>query len=153
MERGSKVCKRVGRKCEKLYPPRPPKWNDPDMPEEVRAVFHAMTIKDKVHNRPAIYVAWSKEVDEQKAANKALHEAYHAKWEEINREGGVDAAEEAFNALCDEEWEIGKRIFAIPAYILEGMAVKIRAGERLGLENFSDPSEASLSILQPAAQH
>ncbi|TJV28053.1 MAG: hypothetical protein E5Y16_25680 [Mesorhizobium sp.] len=90
--------------------------------------------------------AWFKESGEQRAANKALQDAYHAKCEEINSEGGMDAAEEAFNAVCGEEWEIGRRIFAIPAHTLEGMAVKIRAGERLGLENLADPSEAYLSI-------
>ncbi|RWJ41578.1 hypothetical protein [Mesorhizobium sp.] len=147
MEAASEANSTLSDKIEALLPPRPPEWEEPDMPEDVRVAFHAMTVKDMgTINRPAIYAAWSNEVKEQKAANKALHDAYHAKCEEINREGGMDAAEEAFNALCGEEWDAGKRIFAIPAYTLEGMAVKIRAGQRLGLENFSDPSEAYLSI-------
>ncbi|RWO35010.1 MAG: hypothetical protein EOS10_01620 [Mesorhizobium sp.] len=153
MVRASKVCRKVGRKCEKLYPPRPPKWEDPDMPDHLHEMNLDRRIRD-VGEIPEPIRAWLKERGEQRAANKALQDAYHAKWEEINRQGGVDAAEEAFNAFCDEEWETGKRIFAVPAYTLEGMAVKIRAGQRLGLENFSDPSEAYLSIvLQPVAQH
>ncbi|TIQ56685.1 MAG: hypothetical protein E5X64_43815, partial [Mesorhizobium sp.] len=79
MNRAAKVCKRVGRKCEKLYPPRPPKWEEPDMPEDVRVAFQAMTVKDMgTINRPAIYAAWSNEVKEQKAANNGLQQAYHA---------------------------------------------------------------------------
>ncbi|MER9159075.1 hypothetical protein [Mesorhizobium sp. M0778] len=147
MERAAKVCRKVGRRCEKLYPPRAPEWKEPDMPEDVRAVFNSMTIEDMaLNNRPAIYAAWSKEIKEQKAANKALHDACHVKWEEINREGGVDAAEEAFNAICQEEWEIGMRICAVPAHTLEGMKVKLRVSDMLGLAKFADPNEAFLSI-------
>jgi hypothetical protein len=43
-------------------------------------------------------------------------------------------------------WEIGRRIFAMPACTFQGMAVKLRAGERLGLEDFADPDESFLSI-------
>ncbi|WP_419693510.1 hypothetical protein ACN2CC_20365 [Mesorhizobium muleiense] len=38
------------------------------------------------------------------------------------------------------------RICAIPAQTLEGMAVKLRVSDRLGLEDFGDPNEAFLSI-------
>ncbi|ESY66376.1 hypothetical protein X743_28550 [Mesorhizobium sp. LNHC252B00] len=146
-ERAAKVCRKVGRRCEKLYPPRPSAWKEPDMPEDVRTAFNAMTIADMAHNkRPAIYAAWSKQIEEQKAENKALQDARTAKWEEINREGGVDAAEEAFNAICDEEWEIGKRICAVPAHTLEGVTVKLRVSDILGLEDFGDPNAAFLSI-------
>jgi hypothetical protein len=148
MNRQAKVCKKVGRRCEKLYPPRPPQWKEPDMPEEVRAAFQAMTIKDMVHhnNKPAIYAAWSREVEEQRAANKALQDAHHAKWEEINCEFGVDAAEDAFGERNNELWDIGRRIFATPATTLEGMAIKIRASDRMDLESFADENEGFASI-------
>ncbi|MER9586402.1 hypothetical protein [Mesorhizobium sp. M0276] len=75
-ERAAKVCGKVGRRCEKLYPPRPSTWKEPDMPEDVRTAFNAMTIADMAHNkRPAIYAAWSKQIEEQKAENKALQDA------------------------------------------------------------------------------
>ncbi|RWK54300.1 hypothetical protein [Mesorhizobium sp.] len=135
MNRAAKVCKRVGRKCEKLYPPRPPKWEEPDMPEDVRVAFQAMTVKDMgTINRPAIYAAWSNEVKEQKAANNGLQQAYHAKWQEINRESGLDAAEDAFGVRVSEVDEFAKRICSIPAHTFEGMAVKLRAHVRTGGE-------------------
>ncbi|TIL43407.1 hypothetical protein [Mesorhizobium sp.] len=145
METASESNSALSDKIEALLPPRPPKWEDPDMPDHIHEMYLDRRIRD-VGEIPEPIRAWLQERREQRAANKALQDAYHAECEEINREGGMDAAEEAFNALCDEEWEAGKRIFAIPAYTLEGMAVKIRAGQRLGLENFSDPSEAYLSI-------
>ncbi|WP_127295859.1 hypothetical protein [Mesorhizobium sp. M7A.F.Ca.US.011.01.1.1] len=42
-------------------------------------------------------------------------------------------------------WVIGHRIFAIPAHTLEGMAVKLRASDSLGLDDFPD-NEAFASI-------
>ncbi|MER9656105.1 hypothetical protein NKJ26_21825 [Mesorhizobium sp. M0152] len=88
------------------------------MPEDVRTAFDAMTIKDMAQNiKPAIYAAWRNEIKEQKTANRALR----------------DAAEEAFNAICDEEWEIGMRICAIPAHTLEGMTVKLRGERYIGI--------------------
>ncbi|RWQ21599.1 hypothetical protein [Mesorhizobium sp.] len=147
MNRAAKVCKRVSRKCEKLYPPRPPKWEEPDMPEDVRVAFQAMTVKDMgTINRPAIYAAWSNEVKEQKAANNGLQDAYSAKWKEINREGGLDAAEDAFDVRSNELWELGLRIFATPANTLEGMVVKLRAAVRMDLQSFADENDGFLSI-------
>ncbi|RWO36455.1 MAG: hypothetical protein EOS11_32585 [Mesorhizobium sp.] len=147
METASEANSTLSDKIEALLPPMPAKWEEPDMPEDVRVAFQAMTVKDMgTINRPAIYAAWSNEIKEQRAANKALHDAYHAKIAEIHREGGMDAAEEAFNALCDQEWEIGMRICAIPAQTLEGMTVKLRVSDRLGLEDFGDPNEAFMSI-------
>jgi hypothetical protein len=35
MERASKASRRAGRKCEKLYPPKPPKWEEPRMPDHL----------------------------------------------------------------------------------------------------------------------
>lgn len=125
MNRASEVGSKVGRKCEKLYPPRPPAWEGPDMPEDVRAAFRSMTVEDMASdNRPAIYAAWSKEIKARRAANKALQDAHHAKREEINREFGLDAAEDAFGERNNELWDLGLRIFATPATTLEGMAIK-----------------------------
>ncbi|CAH2400526.1 hypothetical protein [Mesorhizobium ventifaucium] len=145
METASEANSTLSDKIEALLPPRPPKWEGPDMTDHL----HEMNLDGRLRDMdeiPEPIRAWFKERGEQRAANKALQDAYHAKCEEINREGGMDAAEEAFNAVCSEEWEIGRRIFAVPAHTLEGMVVKIRAGERLGLENLADPSEAYLSI-------
>ncbi|WP_192362817.1 hypothetical protein [Mesorhizobium mediterraneum] len=147
MNQQAKVCERIDRKCDKLFPPNPPKWEEPDMPEDVRVAFQAMTVKDMgTNNRPAIYAAWSNEVKEQKAANNGLHQAYHAKWEEINRESGLDAAEDAFGVRNNELWELGLRIFATPANTLEGMVVKLRAADRMDLQSFADENEGFLSI-------
>ncbi|MCF6099848.1 hypothetical protein L2252_10510 [Mesorhizobium muleiense] len=134
MNRAAKLCKRLDRKCEKLYPPDPPKWEEPPMPEDVRVAFHAMTVKDMGTNRPAIYAAWSNEVKEQRAANNGLQQAYQAKWQEINRESGLDAAEDAFGVRVSEVDEFAKRICSIPAHTFEGMAVKLRAHVRCGGE-------------------
>jgi hypothetical protein len=133
MNRQARVCERVSRKCEKLYPPEPPKWEDPDMPDHLHEMSLDRRIRD-VGEIPEPIRAWLKERREQRAANGALQEAYHAKWAEINREGGVDAAEEAFNACCSEHDDFAKRICSIPAHTFEGMAVKLRAHVRTGGE-------------------
>ncbi|BCH32661.1 hypothetical protein MesoLjLc_45910 [Mesorhizobium sp. L-8-10] len=78
-------------------------------------------------------------------------EAVHARMERANavcvdicnRTGGnvcpeSEAAEKAFGAIVDDLWKIGRRIFAIPAHTPQGMAVKLRAGDRLILEDFVD---------------
>lgn len=52
--------------------------------------------------------------------------------------GGItpesEAAEDAFAVINDELWEVAGRICLVPAQTFEGVAVKLRAGERLGLE-------------------
>ncbi|TIW48112.1 MAG: hypothetical protein E5V72_08650 [Mesorhizobium sp.] len=90
--------------------------------------------------------AWREEIKREKAQVQAAWEEWSALRDERNREHNYDALEEAFNAVCSEEWEIGMRICAIPANTLEGMMVKLRVSDRLGLEDFEDPNEAFLSI-------
>ncbi|TIP22799.1 MAG: hypothetical protein E5X67_35870 [Mesorhizobium sp.] len=143
MNRASEVCSKVSRKCEKLYPPRPPAWEDPDMPDHLHEMNLDRRIRDEM---PEPIRAWLKERREQRAANGALQEAFSAKWAEINREGGLDAAEDAFNVRSNELWELGLRIFATPANTLEGMVVKLRAADRMDLQSFADENEGFLSI-------
>ncbi|TIM51233.1 MAG: hypothetical protein E5Y69_06630 [Mesorhizobium sp.] len=85
-------------------------------------------------------------LDEQRAANKAIQDAYLDKVDEINRESGVDVAEEAFNARVDELYKIGDRIIATPANTLEGILVKLRAVDMMDFASFADENAVFLSI-------
>ena len=66
--------------------------------------------------------------------------------EEQLRFVGYDAGEPEFKEACDQEWEIGMRIFTVPAHTIDGMMVKLRANDRLGLEDFANANEAHASI-------
>lgn len=58
------------------------------------------------------------------------------------------AAEDAFGVIVDEQWEIGERIFAIPAHTPAGMAVKLRAADWLLLEDYEDENRTFASIVK-----
>jgi hypothetical protein len=110
MNLAGKSASEIGEKCEELYPPRPPKWERPSTPDHILDMIANMTWRDQLdeEKQPGCVRAWHKEVDEQKAANEALHDAYRARVEEIKREGGIDAAEDAFDARVGE-MSIGRR--------------------------------------------
>lgn len=55
----------------------------------------------------------------------------------IDRESGLHAADDAFDARCGDVWDIGDRIFATPAYTLEGIVIKLRAADRKGEPSFN----------------
>ncbi|RWH93737.1 MAG: hypothetical protein EOQ89_04880 [Mesorhizobium sp.] len=146
MNQQAKVCKRIDRKCDKLFPPNPPKWEEPDMPEDVRLAFQAMTVKDMgTINRPAIYAAWSNEVKEQEAAHEALRVAHRAKVDEIQLKFGVGAAEDAFDASVSALYAVGRRILATPANTLEGLLIKLRVADNLDLQHAVE-NDALVSI-------
>ncbi|RWK81604.1 MAG: hypothetical protein EOR45_31935 [Mesorhizobium sp.] len=146
MNRALKACQRIDRKCDKLFPPNPPKWEEPDMPEDVRVAFQAMTVKDMgTINRPAIYAAWSNEVKEQKAAHEALRVAHCAKVDEIQLKFGVGAAEDAFDASVSALYAVGRRILATPANTLGGLLVKLRVADNLDLQHAVE-NDALVSI-------
>lgn len=142
----AKACRRIGKKCEKLYPPAPPQWEQPAMPDYLHKIIANSTIHDLKRKTPEPLLAWQKALDEQRAANKALQEAYLDKVDEINRESGVDAAEEALSARVDELYKIGDRIFATPANTLEGILVKLRAVDMMDFASFADENAVFLSI-------
>lgn len=88
---------------------------------------------------------------EMEAAHERMTQAGEVCSEICDRTGGdivpeSEAAEEVFSARVDDLWEIGRRIFASPANTFEGLAVKLRAGDRLLLEDFADENEAVVSI-------
>ncbi|WP_214471054.1 hypothetical protein [Mesorhizobium sp. dw_380] len=146
MEQASKVEKKIYRKCAKLYPPKPAEWEEPRMPDDVMEAFAAATIGDTWNNKlPTIWTAWNKEVTAQRSAWKALKEAHAEKVDAINREGGLYAVDDASDARFAEVGQVGKRIFATPAHTLDGMVIKLRASDRLSLEDFPD-NEAFVSI-------
>ncbi|RWE60639.1 hypothetical protein [Mesorhizobium sp.] len=90
--------------------------------------------------------AWNRAFAEEKASVAAAWEDFRERLDEQRRLVGHDAKEAEHSAGCDNIREIGMRIFAIPAHTLQGMAVKLRARDRMGLEDFDDPDEALLSI-------
>ncbi|MBZ9981349.1 hypothetical protein LB521_09275 [Mesorhizobium sp. BR-1-1-8] len=145
MNRALKAARRIDKKCDKLFPPEPPIWEEPAMPEDVRTAFNAMTVQDLVDNRAAIYVAWCKEVGEQRAAHKALRAAHRAKVDEIQREFGADTAEDVFNESVSAQYDVGERILATPANTVEGLLVKLRVADDLDLHHAAE-NDALVSI-------
>ena len=145
MKRALRDARRIDKKCDKLYPPEPAKWEEPRMPEDVRKVFGAMTMDDMTLNRPALYVAWNKEVREQRTAYDALRIAHRAKVDEIQRELGADAAEVAFEDSISAQYEVGRRILAEPANTVEGLLVKLRVADDLDLQHAAE-NDALISI-------
>ncbi|RWK76261.1 hypothetical protein [Mesorhizobium sp.] len=155
METASESNSALSDKIEALLPPRPlhpTDWKSRPMPAHLKQLWDE-ALKNvlfvdaaKGDWQPEPVSAWHDANDREKAQIQAAWEEWSALRDERYREHNYEAMEEAFNGLSGEEWEIGRRIFAISAHTLEGMAVKIRAGERLGLENLADPSEAYLSI-------
>ncbi|SIT53135.1 hypothetical protein BQ8794_100026 [Mesorhizobium prunaredense] len=146
METASESNSALSDKLEALLPPRPlhpTDWKSPLMPAHLKQLeddalktmsFHDVCTKDW---KPEPVRAWREEIKREKAQVEATWEEWSALRDERYREHNYDALEEAFNAHSNEEWEIGMRICAIPAQTLEGMAVKLRVSDRLGLEDFA----------------
>ena len=150
MQLAYRVVTEIDRKVEKLYPPEPAKWEEPLMPDHLLDMLGDMPLGTIRHpnldKQPEPLRERDKACDEQKAAHQALREAYLEQVEAINREGGLNAAEDAFDALSSEHWEIGQRIFETPAHTLEGMEIKLRAADRLDLRTFAEDGNAFSSI-------
>ncbi|RWM72032.1 MAG: hypothetical protein EOR81_30590 [Mesorhizobium sp.] len=144
MEAASDANCRAGSMCEKLYPPRPPEWKRPSTPDHVLDILADMSFNDrKAEQQPEPVRAWYKACAEQKSESEALWKAYKTKVEEIDCEAGMDGLEDAYNDSVDAMWQVGHRIFATPADTLDGIIIKIRAGDRMGAP---DANEAFLSI-------
>ncbi|MER8581729.1 hypothetical protein NKG95_24070 [Mesorhizobium sp. M1423] len=147
MNRANEACCRIGRKVDKLYPPQPAGWEEPRMPDDLHEMTGGMLVRDLAlpEKQPAPLRDFYKSREEQRAAHRALQEAFLDKVDEINREAGVDAAEAAYRARSAEFYKVGDRILATPANTLEGIVVKLRAADKLGRCN-SDENDAFISI-------
>jgi len=141
MEQASKVQDEVYRRCTELYPPEPPKWEDPRMSDHLREFIRRHPLAE-TGERAEYHRARA----EKRAAWQASQEAYLEQVEAIDREGGLYPADEAYDARVQELWDIGDRIFATPANTLEGMAIKLRAADRMGMQGLTDANKPFLSI-------
>lgn len=151
-----RALRRIDSKLEKASPPRPlhpERWERPSMPDDLvdleRSALEHVTFADVRDGKdwtPAPVVAWEKAVDRERELVKAEWDQYCERRAEQRRLLNYDAKEAEHSEACDAQWEIGRRIFAIPADTLQGMEVKLRAGDRLCLEDFADENEAFLSI-------
>ncbi|RUV63192.1 MULTISPECIES: hypothetical protein [unclassified Mesorhizobium] len=143
MNGANKACERVGRKADKLFPPRPANWEEPTMPGHLHEMYAGMLVRDLAFPEkwPAPLRAWQKAIDERRAAYRALQEAHQDKVDGIYREAGIDAAEAAYSARSAEFFRVGHRILAMPAATLEGILVKLRAADKIAAEK-----EALISI-------
>lgn len=133
MERASNVQDEVNRQCEESYPPEPPQWVEPKMSDQLREFIRLHPLSEGLGERAEYHKARA----EKRAAWKATQEAYLAKVEAINRAGGLYPADEAYDATVEALWDIGDRIFATPAYTLEGIVIKLRAADRKGEPYFN----------------
>ncbi|MER9596703.1 hypothetical protein [Mesorhizobium sp. M0244] len=143
MNRANKACERVGRKADKLFPPRPAAWKEPSMPDYLSEMMGGMLVRDLAYpeKQPAPLRDWYRACEEQRAACRALQEAHEDKVDEIYREAGIDAAEAAYSARSAEFFRVGDRILATPAHTLQGLVVKLRAADKIDAK-----SEALISI-------
>jgi hypothetical protein len=139
MKRLERASSRADRKVRKAVGPRPlhpTDWEAPPMPAHLKqqwddALKQVLFVDVGAGNwEPAPVRAWRDEVKKERTRVEAAWDEYSAKLKEL----GYDAKEDAFNASVSELDDVAKRIFAIPAYTFEGMAVKLRAHVRCGGE-------------------
>jgi hypothetical protein len=140
--------KRLSNKAEKATgtrPLHPTDWKAPAMPDDLLEMHQAALnqatfadVRDGKRWQPAPVAAWQEAVDQERAMVQATWDEYCEKKAEEYRLVNYDAKEAEFNAACDEEWQLGMRILAVPAHTLEGIMVKIRVGDRLHIEDFAE---------------
>ncbi|MER9631758.1 hypothetical protein [Mesorhizobium sp. M0296] len=143
MNLANKACCRAGKIADKLYPPQPAAWAEPRMPDHVHEMVASMLVRDLAipEKQPAPLRDFHRARDQQRAAQRALQDAFLDKVDEINRQAGVDAAEAAYRARSAEFYKVGDRILATPANTLAGIIVKLRAADKIDAK-----SEALISI-------
>lgn len=156
MNRAYGRCSQINVEVVKLVgvePPHPMHWRTPAMPSDIREMHNEALQRVRFSDfakydewQPGPVKAWYQEIEEKKGRAKAAWDEFSKQKKEQYRLHGYVAAETAANALNDDLWDIGRRIFATPASTFEGLMVKVRAGDRLGLDDFADTNEAFLSI-------
>ncbi|MER8810431.1 hypothetical protein [Mesorhizobium australicum] len=131
-------------------PLHPSAWESPPMPDDITAMRKALILKIVADGggditMPAPVREWQRATTEAKAQVMAAWEEYEKRCSRHQRLLGYDAKEAEDEECSASLWDIGQRIFAMPANTVEGLAVKLRASDRLGLDNFPD-NEAFQSI-------
>ncbi|WP_434723102.1 hypothetical protein [Mesorhizobium sp. RIZ17] len=126
-------------------PLHPHDWKEPAMPRDLwemnRSALDRSTfaeVRDGTDWIPAPVAAWQREVARQRELVKAEWNAYGERHAEQLRLAGYDGGEPAFKEACDEEWQIGMQILTVVANTLEGIMVKVKVGDRLGLGDFAE---------------
>ncbi|CAN7442489.1 hypothetical protein [Mesorhizobium sp. LjNodule214] len=154
MENASEENNRVGDEIDASLPPRPlhpTDWKSPPMPAHLKQLHDEalkavpVVVLTKGGWEPEPVRAWFDANAREKAQVKATWDEWAALRDERHREHNYDAREEAFNALLGVEWDIGMRICEIPAHTLEGIMVKLRVNDTLGLAAFPE-NEVFVSI-------
>lgn len=121
-------------------PLHPSDWKYPSSPDEIRKMDSAALKKmmagdnDVVLPKPAR--EWHRAAREAKAGVQTAWDAYDKRHNEHERLLGVHAKEDEDLECSKSMWELGQRIFTMPADTLQGMAVKLRASDMLGLDDF-----------------
>lgn len=144
-EEALKVESETYSKCRELHPPEMGGWQDLEMPADVLAYVTAQPFANPKNDPEEVRAYWQARKESRKA-HQALQEARLEQVEAINRQGGLTAAELAYEARFEEAWEIGKRIFDTPANTLDGMMIKLRTADRLELPIGAEDNEALASI-------
>ncbi|MER9712851.1 hypothetical protein NKJ13_21670 [Mesorhizobium sp. M0174] len=147
MNRANNACCRVSRKADKLYPPEPAAWKERRMPDDLHEMTGGMLVRDLAfpEKQPAPLRDFHRAREEQRAAHRALQDAFVDKVAQINHQAGVDAAEAAYSTRSAEFYQVGERILATQAHTLDGILVKLRAADRMGC-NSADKNDALMSI-------
>ncbi|MHB9446926.1 hypothetical protein ACYG9R_09140 [Mesorhizobium sp. RSR565B] len=155
MKKIERAQRRLGKKAEKTCGPRPlhpTDWKAPAMPDGLwemhQSALKAATFGDVTGGKawqPAPVAEWQARIDDERCAIQAVWDDYSRKRTQAYSAVSYDDKEAEFQRACDEEWGIGMQILAVEAYTLEGVMVKIRAGDRLGLENLAE-NDAYVSI-------
>ncbi|WP_147377696.1 hypothetical protein [Mesorhizobium waimense] len=158
MDKLEKSQRRLCRKAEKAagqQPLRPSDWEKqvPSMPDDLKAMRTKaqdhVTFGDVLRGaewEPPAVLAWHAAIASERAAIKAAWDQFSGSLDEHHRLLGYDAQEEEFDNAVSEHWEIGRRIFEIPARTLDGMAVKVRTAKSLGILETGDDDDALTSI-------
>ncbi|RWX70523.1 hypothetical protein EN780_03110 [Mesorhizobium sp. M4B.F.Ca.ET.089.01.1.1] len=150
---------RRSKKAERAAGPRPltpDAWErkQPGMPEDLwqmnQSALQNATVADLKEGtwRPAPVAEWQNQRDQERALVEAEWAQFKNKHQEQLRLLGYETGEPEFKDACDQEWEVGMRIFAVPAQTIDGMMVKLRANDRLKLEDYDNANAAHASIAE-----
>lgn len=66
MDEAVAVARRIDSECEKLYPPRPPEWVRPSMPDDVLDILAAMSFNDRQPNCQNLFALGTRRVMSRK---------------------------------------------------------------------------------------
>lgn len=133
-------------------PVNPNDWKGPTTPDDIKAMKTAwldkarpLSVEEGRAACPPEVRAWLDACQDERDRVKAEWDDYGKRRAMHEKLLGIEEKEAEDQEQSEAVWQLGMRIFETPAHTFEGLAIKIRAGERLNLDDFNE-NEALASI-------